>query len=159
MTHRGWYAVNKTQTKHESNVNICMRKAWTIIDRLSIIWKSDVSDKIKWELFESVAMSALLYSCITWILMKHLEKSQIGTIQECCVLFWPNSGSSISQNCSCMAMGLLSYKQSNWDKDDMVSTYINQLCMDTRCSLEDLSRETADTYGWWYRERERERES
>ena len=30
----------------ESNVNICLAKAWMAIDRLSIIWKSDLSDKI-----------------------------------------------------------------------------------------------------------------
>ena len=31
----------------ESDVNIRLAKAWTAIDRLSIIWKSGLSDKIK----------------------------------------------------------------------------------------------------------------
>ena len=31
----------------ESEVNIYLAKAWTAIDRLSVIWKSDLSDKIK----------------------------------------------------------------------------------------------------------------
>ena len=31
----------------EINVNICIGKAWPAIDRLSIIWKSSPSDKIK----------------------------------------------------------------------------------------------------------------
>ena len=31
----------------ERDVNMCLAKAWTAIDWLSIIWKSDLSDKIK----------------------------------------------------------------------------------------------------------------
>ena len=31
----------------ESDVNMRLPKAWTAIDRLSILWKSDLSDKIK----------------------------------------------------------------------------------------------------------------
>ena len=58
----------------ESDVNIRIGKAWTAIDRLSIIWKSDLSDKIKRELFQAVAVSLLLYGCTTWTLTKRLEK-------------------------------------------------------------------------------------
>ena len=35
----------------ESDVNIHLVKAWTAIGRLSIIWKSDLSNEIKWNLF------------------------------------------------------------------------------------------------------------
>ena len=38
-------------TSTESNVNICIEKAWTAMDRLLIIWKSKISVKIKWEFF------------------------------------------------------------------------------------------------------------
>ena len=31
----------------ENDINVRLTKAWTAIDRLSIIWKSDLSDKIK----------------------------------------------------------------------------------------------------------------
>ena len=31
----------------ESDVNICIGKAWTAINRLMAIWKSDLSNKIK----------------------------------------------------------------------------------------------------------------
>ena len=44
----------------ESNVNICLVKAYTAINRLSIIWKSDVSNKIKQDFFQAVALSMLL---------------------------------------------------------------------------------------------------
>ena len=46
-------------------VNILIRKAWIAIDRLSFIWKSDHSDKIKQEYFQAVVVSVLLYSCST----------------------------------------------------------------------------------------------
>ena len=49
----------------ENNANIHMAKAWTAIDRLSIIWKSDFSDKIKRDFLQAVALSIILYGCTT----------------------------------------------------------------------------------------------
>ena len=49
----------------ESDVNICMGKAQITIDRLTTILKSDISDKIKPEFFQTVAVSVLLYGCTT----------------------------------------------------------------------------------------------
>ena len=37
----------------ENNINTWLAKAWTAIDRLSIIWKSDLTDKIKRSFFPS----------------------------------------------------------------------------------------------------------
>ena len=37
----------------KNDINECLAKAWTAIDRLSIIWKSDLSDKIKRKFFHS----------------------------------------------------------------------------------------------------------
>ena len=48
----------------ESNVNISTGKAWTALGRLTTIWKSDLSDKIKWEFFQVMVVSVLLYGCI-----------------------------------------------------------------------------------------------
>ena len=53
-------------------------KVWTVINRLMTIWKSDLFDKIKWEFFQTVAVSRLLYGCTTCILIKHLEKKLDG---------------------------------------------------------------------------------
>ena len=47
---------------------------WTAIDRLSIMWKSDVSVKIKWDILKAVAVSALLYDWTNWTPTKHFEK-------------------------------------------------------------------------------------
>ena len=41
----------------ESNINICLVKAWNTIDRLLIIWKSDLLDKIKRDYFQTVVVS------------------------------------------------------------------------------------------------------
>ena len=49
-------------------------KAWTAIDRLSIIWKSDLTDKMKHSFFKAAVVSVLLYGCTTWTLTKRLEK-------------------------------------------------------------------------------------
>ena len=51
-----------------------LMKAWTAIDRLSIIWKSDLTDKMKRTFFQAAVVSILLYGCTTWMLTKRLEK-------------------------------------------------------------------------------------
>ena len=58
----------------ESVVNICLVTAWTAINRLSITWKSDLSDKIKWDFFQAVAVSIPLNGGTTWILTKCLKE-------------------------------------------------------------------------------------
>ena len=50
-----------------------LTKAWTTIDRLSIIWKSDLTDKMKRSFFQAAVVSILLYRCTTWTLTKRLE--------------------------------------------------------------------------------------
>ena len=37
----------------ENNINTGLAKAWTTIDRLSVIWKSDMTDKNKTQLLQS----------------------------------------------------------------------------------------------------------
>ena len=55
-----------------------LTKAWKTIDRLSIIWKSDLTDKMKRSFFQATVVSILLYGCITWMLTKRLEKKLDG---------------------------------------------------------------------------------
>ena len=62
----------------ESDVSICIGKAWTAINRLSIIWKSDLTDKIKLDFFQVVAMLILLNGCTTWTLTKCFWKKLDG---------------------------------------------------------------------------------
>ena len=58
----------------ESNINIRPAKEQIAIDRLSIIWKSDLSDKIKRNFFQAAVVSILLYGCTTRTLTKHIVK-------------------------------------------------------------------------------------
>ena len=62
----------------ESDINKRIDKAWTAIDRLSTLWKSDLTIKIKREVFKVVAGSVLLCGCTTSTFIKHLEKRQNG---------------------------------------------------------------------------------
>ena len=55
-----------------------LKKAWTAIDRLSIIWKSDLTNKMKHSFFQAAVVSILLYGCTTWTLTKQLEKKLDG---------------------------------------------------------------------------------
>ena len=55
-----------------------LTKAWTAINRLSIIWKSDLTDKMKSSFFQVAVTSILLYGCTTWTLTKRLEKKLDG---------------------------------------------------------------------------------
>ena len=62
----------------EKDIDTRMTKAWTAIDRLSIIWKSDLTDKMKRSFFQSAVVSILLYGCTTWTLTKRLKKKLDG---------------------------------------------------------------------------------
>ena len=53
-------------------------KAWTAIDSLLIIWKSDLTDKMKCSFFQAAVVSILLYGCTTWTLTKRLKKKVDG---------------------------------------------------------------------------------
>ena len=58
----------------ENDIDTQLTKAWTAIDKLSIIWKSDLTDKMKRSFFQAAVVPILLYGCTTWTLIKRLEK-------------------------------------------------------------------------------------
>ena len=62
----------------EKDIDTRLTKAWTTIDKLSIIRKSDLTDKMKRSFFQAVVVSTLLYGCTTWTLTKRLEKKLDG---------------------------------------------------------------------------------
>ena len=67
---------NVSSTEKDSDTRLT--KAWTANDRVSIIWKSDLTDKIKRSFFQAVVVSILLYGCNTWTLTKRREKKLDG---------------------------------------------------------------------------------
>ena len=58
----------------EKDINTWLMKAWTAINRLSIKWKSDLTNKRKCSFFQAVVILILLYGCTTWTLTKRLEE-------------------------------------------------------------------------------------
>ena len=62
----------------EKDIDTRLTKAWTAIDRVSIIWKSDLTDKMKQSFFQAAVISILLNGCTTWTLTKWLEKKLDG---------------------------------------------------------------------------------
>ena len=65
-------------TSTEKDIDTRLTKAWIAINRLLIIWKSDVTDKMKRSFFQAAVASILLYGCTTWTLTKRLEKKLDG---------------------------------------------------------------------------------
>ena len=62
----------------EKDIYTRLTKAWTAINRLSTIWKSDLTDKMKRSFFQATVASILLYGWTTWTLTKWLEKKLDG---------------------------------------------------------------------------------
>ena len=62
-------------TSTEKDIDTRLSKAWTAINRLSIIWKLDLTDKMECSFFQA---SILLYGCTTWTLTKRLKKKLYG---------------------------------------------------------------------------------
>ena len=62
----------------EKDIDTRLMKAWAANDRLSIIWKSELTEKTKRSFFQAAVVSILLYGCTTWTLTKRLEKKLDG---------------------------------------------------------------------------------
>ena len=62
----------------EKDINTWLAKTWTVIDWLSVIWKSELTDKIKCNFFKAAVVSILLHGCTTWTLTKYMEKKLNG---------------------------------------------------------------------------------
>ena len=57
----------------KKDIDTWLTKAWTAIDRLSIIWSTDLTDKMKRSFFQEAFVSILLYGYTPWTLTKRLE--------------------------------------------------------------------------------------
>ena len=58
----------------EKEINTRLGKEWTALDRLSVIWKSNLTNEMKRSFFQAVVVSILLYGYTTWTLTKRIEK-------------------------------------------------------------------------------------
>ena len=92
----------------ESDLIIYMGKALTAINKLRIIWISDLSDEMKWNFFQAVSASVLLYIRINHLDSK--EKHEDKATQENYGLFRTSPVINTPQISCCMATYLLSRK-------------------------------------------------
>ena len=161
-----------------------LTKAWTAVDRLSIIWKSNLTDKMKRSFFPAACVSILRYGCTTWTLTKRLEKKLDGNYSR---MFRAILNKSWQQHHTrhqlyghltpitktIQARRTRHAGHCRRNKDELISdvllwtcsygqpkagrparTYIQQLCEDTGCSPEDLPEAMNDREKW--RERVRD---
>ena len=168
----------------ETDINTRLAKAWIAVSRLSVTWMSDLTDKIKRSFFQAVVVSILLYRCTTWTLTKRMEKKFDGNytrmLRAVLNKFWRqhptkqqlyNYQPPITMTIQVRRTRPAEHCWRSWDEliSDILlwtsshgrakvgwpaSTFIQQLCADTGCSLEDLLRVMDDREGW--RERDRE---
>ena len=153
-----------------------LTKAWTAIDRLSIIWKSDLTDKMKRSFFQAAVVSILLYGCTTWTLTKRLEKklddSYTRILRAILNKSWWQHPTRHQLYGHLAPISKTIQARRTWraghcwrSRDELISdvllkagrparTYIQQLCEDTGCGPEDLPEAMNDREKW--RERVRD---
>ena len=152
--------------------------------RLSIIWKADLTDKMKRGFFQAAVVSILLYECTTWTLTKRLKKKLDGNYTRMLRAILNKSCRKhptrhqlyghLPPITKTIQVTRTRYAGYCWrHKDELISdvllwtpaygqakagrparTYIQQLCEDTGCSPEDLPE--AMNYREKWRERVRD---
>ena len=75
----------------ETDIDTWLAKVWTAIDKLSVIGKSDLTDKMKRSFFQAAVVSILLYGCTTWMLTKRMEKKLVGNCTRMLRAIWNKS--------------------------------------------------------------------
>ena len=165
----------------EKDIDTRLPKAWTAIDRLSIIWKSNLADKMKRSFFQAAVVSVLLYGCTTSTLTKRLEKKLDGNYTRMLLnKSWQQHPTRhqlyghLPPVTKTIQARRTRHAGHCWrSKDDIVSdvplwtpaygqskagrparTYIQQLCDDTGCNPEHLPEVMNDRETW--RERVRD---
>ena len=162
----------------EKDIDTRLTKAWTATDRLSIIWKSDLTDKMKRSFFQAAVVSILLYGCTTSTLTKRLEKRLDANYTRMlrAILnksWWQHSTMHQLYGHLLPITKIIQVRRTRhagqcWrSRDELISdvilwtptydrakagwparTYLQQLCEDTGCSLEDLPEAMNDREKW-----------
>ena len=170
--------INRGKHRHATN------KGMDCYDRLSVIWKSDLTDKMKCSFFQAIIVSILLYGCTTWTLRKRLEKQLDSNYTRMLRAILNRSWRQHRTKQQLyghlpLITKIIKVRRTrhagHWwrSRDELISdvllwtpshgrakagrparTYIQKLCDDTGCSPEDLT-EAMNDREWW-RERIRD---
>ena len=155
----------------EKDIDTRLTKAWTAINRLSIIWKSDLTDKMKRSFFQAAVTSILLYGCTTWTLTKRQLHKNAGAILNKSWRQHPTRHQLYGQMppiTKTIQVRRTRHAGHCWrSRDELISdvllwtpthdrakagrparTYIQQLCEDTGCCPEDLPEAMNDRDKW-----------
>ena len=101
----------------EKDFDTRLTKAWTAIDKLSVIWKSHLTDKMKCSFFQAAVVLILLYGCTTWMLTKRREKKLDGNYTASNIEQVLEATPHKALNCTATYLPLR--KLSNLDEPDM----------------------------------------
>ena len=163
----------------KKDIDTRLTKAWTALDRLSVIWKSDLTDKMKCSFFQAAVESILLNGCITWTLTKSMETKLHGNytrmlrailnkswrqhptkhqlyshqppIMQTIQVRWTRHAGHCWRSRDKLISDTLHWTPSyGRSKEGQPAwTYIQQLCEETGCSPEDLPEAMNDRKEWW----------
>ena len=97
----------------EKDIDTRLIKVWSAINRLSIIWKSALTDKMKRSFFQAAVTSILLYGYTTWTLTKRLEKKLDSNYTRMLRVILNESWRNTPQDTNCTATCLLSRNHSS----------------------------------------------
>ena len=163
----------------KKDIDTQLTKACTAIDRLSIIWKSDLTNKMKHSFFQAAVVSILLYGCTTW-LEKKLDGNYTRMLRAILNKSWRQHTTRhqlyghLPPITKTIQVRRTRHAGHYWrSKDELISdvllwthtygqakagrparTYIQRLCEDTGCNPEDLPEAMNNREKW--RERVRD---
>ena len=155
---------------NRKNIDTRLTKECTAINKLSIIWKSNLTDKMKRSFFQAAVVSILLHRCTALTLTKRLEKKLDGNYTRMLRAIWNKSWRQHPTKHQTPIMKTIQVRRTRhcWrSRNELISdvllwtptygrakagrpvrTYIQQLCGDTGCSLEDLPEAMNDREKW-----------
>ena len=148
------------------------------IDRLSVIWKSDLTNKIKHSFFQAAIVSILLHGGTTWTLTKRMEKKLDSNYTRILRVILKKSRRQhptkqqlyghLPPITKTIKIRRTRHAEHCWrNRDELINdvflwtpshgrakascparTNIQQLCADTGCSPEDLQKAMGDREAW-----------
>ena len=165
--------VGSSVSSTETDINTRLAKAWAAINKLSVIWKSGLTNKIKRSFFQAAS-----YGCTTLTLNKQIEKKLDGNYTRILRALWNKSWRQhptknqlyghLPPIVKTLKVRRTRHAGHWWrSRDELIIDvllwtpshdrakvgrptwiYIQQLCVDTGCSPEDLPEAMDDKNEW-----------